>query len=193
MARYLITYAQGQLCIFTFTYLNCNNSIRGCLEGSLHVKFSPSSLTPPTHTQRITQFDMKIPNLVVTVGTLSVARLLQSYCRMVNDMQRVWNEAAVTWSGYYSGIFLKGLRKTTKNVSFDSRCPGRDSNWAPPKFKPRTLYLNERVRRRNVVITIASYSGSAKFEYNRVVRYPYRRFSWFPSVFPEKCHNNALK
>jgi hypothetical protein len=31
-------------------------------------------------------------------------------------------------SRYYPGICLEGIRETTKNISHDSRCPGRDLN-----------------------------------------------------------------
>jgi hypothetical protein len=33
---------------------------------------------------------------------------------------------------YYFNIYLQGLRKITKNLSQDSRSPGRDLNLGPP-------------------------------------------------------------
>jgi hypothetical protein len=41
----------------------------------------------------------------------------------------------VAYSGYYPGIFLVGVWETTKTLSLDSRCPGGNSNLAPPKYK----------------------------------------------------------
>jgi hypothetical protein len=38
------------------------------------------------------------------------------------------------------------LRKTTKNLSRDSRCPGRDSDRSSPEYKPRILPLNQPVQ-----------------------------------------------
>jgi hypothetical protein len=40
---------------------------------------------------------------------------------------------------YYNGIFLEGLRKTTKNLSRDSRSPGRDLNPRPPEYESGVL------------------------------------------------------
>jgi hypothetical protein len=56
----------------------------------------------------------------------------------------------MNWKGYerkrpwpnlrcYHGICLEGLRETTKNLSQDSRSPGRDSNSGPPEYKARAL------------------------------------------------------
>jgi hypothetical protein len=36
---------------------------------------------------------------------------------------------------YYPEIPLEGLRKTTKYIGADRRCPGRDSYWASLKYK----------------------------------------------------------
>jgi hypothetical protein len=35
---------------------------------------------------------------------------------------------------YYPGICLEGLRKTSKDIGQDSRCPGSDSNQASPEY-----------------------------------------------------------
>jgi hypothetical protein len=37
-------------------------------------------------------------------------------------------------------------RKITKNVSQYSRCPGRDSNRTPPKYKSRALLVDQPLR-----------------------------------------------
>jgi hypothetical protein len=42
---------------------------------------------------------------------------------------------------YYPGICL-GLRKTTKNLSQDSRTPGRDLNPGPPKYEARVQTIS---------------------------------------------------
>jgi hypothetical protein len=49
-------------------------------------------------------------------------------------------------SKYMPSICIEGLKKTTWNYSQDSRCPGPDTNWAPPKYKPRMLPLFQPVR-----------------------------------------------
>jgi hypothetical protein len=40
-------------------------------------------------------------------------------------------------------VCLERLRKTTNNISQDSRGPGRDSNRTPPKYEARALPLGE--------------------------------------------------
>jgi hypothetical protein len=39
--------------------------------------------------------------------------------------------------------FPEGLKKTIKFLCLDSRCPGRDSNRASPKYKSRALRLHQ--------------------------------------------------
>jgi hypothetical protein len=54
----------------------------------------------------------------------------------VNDkVETIWTEEIVANLRHYSGIFLKELRKTTKNLSQDSRSSGRDLNPGPPKYE----------------------------------------------------------
>jgi hypothetical protein len=45
-------------------------------------------------------------------------------------MKRAWPNFK-----HYLGICLENLREITKTVSYDNQCPGRDSNFAPPKYK----------------------------------------------------------
>jgi hypothetical protein len=45
---------------------------------------------------------------------------------------------------HYPGIFLEGLRKSTKNLSWDSRSPGRDLNPGPPEYKAGVLTTRKR-------------------------------------------------
>jgi hypothetical protein len=40
---------------------------------------------------------------------------------------------------YYPVIRLEELRKTTKNLSHDSRSPGRDLNLGPPEYDTYTI------------------------------------------------------
>jgi hypothetical protein len=44
---------------------------------------------------------------------------------------------------YYPNISLEGLKKITKNISKDNRCPDWDSNTAPPEYKSRALSLRQ--------------------------------------------------
>jgi hypothetical protein len=43
---------------------------------------------------------------------------------------------------YYPGIFLEGLRKTTKNLSQDIQALGRDLNLGPPEYEGLSLSHN---------------------------------------------------
>jgi hypothetical protein len=40
---------------------------------------------------------------------------------------------------YYPGIYRKGMGNTIKNLSYDKRWSGRDSNQATPEWKSRSL------------------------------------------------------
>jgi hypothetical protein len=54
----------------------------------------------------------------------------------VNDeLERIWEEAVVANLKYCSGIWLEGLRKTTKYISQDSRFLNRDLNPGPPEHE----------------------------------------------------------
>jgi hypothetical protein len=46
--------------------------------------------------------------------------------------------------GYYPGTCLQGLRKTTDNLSQDSRFPGRDLNLEPPEYEAGVLTTRPR-------------------------------------------------
>jgi hypothetical protein len=56
---------------------------------------------------------------------------------MNNDLKRLWKEAEV------AGICLQRLKKTTKNLSQDSRSPGRDLN--PELLEYETGVLTNRL------------------------------------------------
>jgi hypothetical protein len=48
-----------------------------------------------------------------------------------------------SWSDfrYYPGIYLDGLRKTTKDLSQDSRSPGRDFKPGPAEYEVGVLII----------------------------------------------------
>jgi hypothetical protein len=43
---------------------------------------------------------------------------------MTDELEMSWKEIVVTYSRYYPGIFLVGLRKTMKNLTQDSQYQG---------------------------------------------------------------------
>jgi hypothetical protein len=47
---------------------------------------------------------------------------------------------------YHPHICLKGLKKTTINLSQDSRCPGQDLNPGPSEYEPGMLTLDHDAR-----------------------------------------------
>jgi hypothetical protein len=56
---------------------------------------------------------------------------------------------------YYSGICMERLRKTTKNLSHDSRSPGRYLNLGPPEYEAGVFYTRpRRSARRNINIKL---------------------------------------
>jgi hypothetical protein len=42
---------------------------------------------------------------------------------MRDKLERIWKEAVMVSSRHYPGIYLEGLRKTTKNLNQDNWCP----------------------------------------------------------------------
>jgi hypothetical protein len=62
--------------------------------------------------------------------------------RMIDELERIWKEAVVTYSRYYRGTYLAGLRNTKKFLSRDSQ----DSNQAPTEYNSRALPLDQSVR-----------------------------------------------
>jgi hypothetical protein len=47
---------------------------------------------------------------------------------------------------YYPRIFPERLKKTTKHISHNNQCNGRDSKRATAKYKPKALLLDKRVQ-----------------------------------------------
>ena len=64
--------------------------------------------------------------------TMSVNQIIRF--ERVHD-NRVIRRVAESGSRLSTGISLEALRKTTKIVSQDSRCPGQNSNRAPTEHK----------------------------------------------------------
>jgi hypothetical protein len=60
---------------------------------------------------------------------------------MIDELEKIRKEAVVACSGLYPGAFQDSLRKSTKYVNQDSRCPGRDLNRAPPEYSSSALLL----------------------------------------------------
>jgi hypothetical protein len=73
-----------------------------------------------------------------TYGKVMFAVLWLGYIsrngRMIDEVERITREAVVAYSRYYPRICLDGLRKTTENLSQNSRCPGRSVNARIPPF-----------------------------------------------------------
>jgi hypothetical protein len=52
-----------------------------------------------------------------------------------NKLERVWKEAALALLKVLPRHLPGGTAKTMKNLNEDSRSPGRDFNWRPPKYE----------------------------------------------------------
>jgi hypothetical protein len=75
----------------------------------------------------------------------------------------------MNWKG--CGICLEGLRKTTKNLSQDSRSPGRDLNPGPPEYEAGVLTTRPR---RLVVHMKDSYDN----KHLLMIHVQYGKYSW---------------
>jgi hypothetical protein len=78
------------------------------------------------------------------VGYLTTFLVSRPYCvRMKQDeLERIWKEAVTLQSKYCSGICLE-LTEEIHEEPQNSRCPGRDSNRAPTKYKKKALSLDQ--------------------------------------------------
>jgi hypothetical protein len=56
------------------------------------------------------------------------------------------DEAVVAYPRYCSGIFMEDLKKPTRNLGHDSRCPVRELKQSPPDYKSATLPLHQPTR-----------------------------------------------
>jgi hypothetical protein len=65
---------------------------------------------------------------------------------MSDELEMIWKEAVVSLLRYYRRILLERLRKTTKNLCQDSRCPGRNLNPTPPEYDSRVLSYASLIR-----------------------------------------------
>jgi hypothetical protein len=62
---------------------------------------------------------------------------------MSDEFHIIRNEGMMAQSTYFSGVWLKALRKITGKLSLDSQCLGKDSNRTPSESKSRALLLIE--------------------------------------------------
>jgi hypothetical protein len=51
-----------------------------------------------------------------------------------NEKERIWEEKSWPNLKYYLDVCLDRMAYTMRNVSYDSRCPDRDSKWELPEF-----------------------------------------------------------
>jgi hypothetical protein len=61
-----------------------------------------------------------------------------------DELKMMLNDRSWPNLRYYPGIFLKRLRKTTKNFSQDSRSPGREMNPGPLEYEAGMLTIRPR-------------------------------------------------
>jgi len=74
--------------------------------------------------------------------TLSLHQTVQMIERFVsNELDGMWMGAVMTELGYYNGIFVERLRKTTRNPSHCSHYATQDSKQTPPELKLEELLL----------------------------------------------------
>jgi hypothetical protein len=55
------------------------------------------------------------------------------------ERKRLWSNVS-----HYPDICMEGLRKITKDLSLNSRSPGRDLNPRPPEFEAGVLTIRPR-------------------------------------------------
>lgn len=67
---------------------------------------------------------------------------------MNNSLERI-SKKAMPYSRYDPGTGLEGLRKTTKSINSDARCPDRDSNGAPSQHKQSSFIVTPFCRSQN--------------------------------------------
>jgi hypothetical protein len=65
---------------------------------------------------------------------------------MNDELERIWEEVAVAYLRYDSGIGLEGFRNTMESLIQDIRCLGRDSNKVPPHTNLERCYFIGLVR-----------------------------------------------
>jgi hypothetical protein len=66
--------------------------------------------------------------------------------RMINELERVMEGSDCALERYCPGIYLKGLRKPTKNNVQSSRCPDHNSNRGLPKCNSKVITLGQPVQ-----------------------------------------------
>lgn len=103
---------------------------------SMHTGISRSPITKCLRFQILLNCIDTLSNLIVYLQFMSILMMLKISEHWINDM-------AESRHGQTYGIILASDRrdwgKTMKNLSKNSQCPGKDSNWATPKYKPEAL------------------------------------------------------
>ena len=65
----------------------------------------------------------------------TMSQIFPSFRWMTNELDGMWMGAVMAELGYYNGISLERLRKTTRNLSHCSHYVIQDSNQTPPELK----------------------------------------------------------
>jgi hypothetical protein len=75
------------------------------------------------------------------ITMLSVSKPHSVDDRMVDELESIWKQVVVAYSGYCPGICLEGLRKITENLSQFTQHSIQDSNPSPLEYKSAELPL----------------------------------------------------
>jgi hypothetical protein len=65
---------------------------------------------------------------------------------VINELEMIWNKRLCPYQRTIQ-ILLDEMRKSTKSLNQDSRCPGWDSNGALPEYMSELLPLDQPARR----------------------------------------------
>jgi hypothetical protein len=63
-----------------------------------------------------------------------------------NELKGFFNEAVVTHSRFYSGIFLEGLKNSKKDFSADIRVSGQDSSRGLCEYESKASLVRQSVQ-----------------------------------------------
>jgi hypothetical protein len=55
-----------------------------------------------------------------------------------NELQRAWNDVAVTYLKVLARLLFQGTDENPENT-LNGQCPSRDSNLTPPEYKSEAL------------------------------------------------------
>lgn len=106
--------------------------------------------------------------------------------RMNNELEMNWREAIVASTTHYPNICLEGLRKYTKDLIQDNRCPVRYSNRIPSEYK--YIELQFRTPPPNSLIFIFIYcSTNLSSQKQSYVCYKAIHVTWIALQRAENC------